>query len=905
MQTHRLDPSQTPMSAAVQWLLDRVEGGSLDLSDTLVVTPGSRAGRVLVTLLARACQERGVLLLPPQTVTAGGLAEALAPAERPAGDVHRTLAWRQVLSEAPPELLRQVLPESEDPAQWADEVASAADELARGGFRCGEVAEAGLPPLEPPERWRALGELQQRYEELLSGAGLIDPTMHAIDSADVGAALHAIVLIACTDLSNIARRLLSHARCDVHVLTALDAGLEADGVVDVAYWDSADIDVDPQRVFVTGGPAEQGALAVRAAVDLGTSAIGTADESIAGALRRAAHEHGVDVHIAWGTPVLASGPARLLGDIALLLREQSFSSMARVLRSPAVIAGLSSLHAEFAKLPRALDDYLSHAIPTRAFAPLPRGSDRATLPRRLVARSRRHVKRALEPLNVGAMPLREWAPRIEHALIALLEPAQDSLGGASLSALEAIGQQLRTLASLLASLDARPVPAHEAISLVLAQLARASATPEPAAEELDLLGWLELPLDPSPKLVVMGVHDSTLPAARPPGPLLTEGLRRALGLPGEGRALARDAASLTTLLASNREVRFVLGMSSAAGDPLLPSTLLLRGSGDGPARVLARVREAFETLPASDVPPRCSFRVGVMTPAPPLERMAVTSFKTYLESPYLFFLKHALKLREIEPRGIVPRLEANTFGTLLHEALRTFSADEAARDVTNEDTIRQLMHAALWDATERCAGKTQSAIMLAQIDAAERRLSSLAALEAQRRSEGWRTIAVEWKPDEPAALLDTGVGLTGSIDRIDWHEEDRTLALLDYKTSEDGRKPNSTHRRRDGSWTDLQLPLYELLAMPIASAQALERPPTLGYIALTRTNARLLDADWDEATRQGAVDCAVDVAHAVRRGIDAMRELGTPAYESALTRLAGVGLLLDSEHDMLRQGVAQ
>ena len=93
--------------------------------------------------------------------------------------------------------------------------------------------------------------------------------------------------------------------------------------------------------------------------------------------------------------------------------------------------------------------------------------------------------------------------------------------------------------------------------------------------------------------------------------------------------------------------------------------------------------------------------------------------------------------------------------------------------------------------------------------------------------------------------------------------------------------------------------------MPIASAKELEHPPTLGYIALTRTDARLLDADWDEAIRQSAVDCAVDVACTVRRGIDAMRELGTPAYESALTRLAGVGLLLDPEHDMLREGAAQ
>lgn len=904
MQTHRLDPSQIPIVAASAWLLDRSVDGALDLSRTLVATPGARAGRVLVTLLAQAGQERGVVVTPPQTVTAGRLAEALAPMGRPAGEVHRVLAWQRTLCEAPRELLAQVLPASgegsAEPEQWASELARAADELARGGFRCGDLVDAPLPPLEPPERWRALGGLQQRYESILREAGLVDAALHALDAPVVAADLERVVLLMCTDLTNSARSLLRRAPCPVHVLRVLEEGLHADGVVDEAYWRDADIDIDPETVFVTGGPGEQAMLAVRAAVDLGTSAMGTADERLAGAVRRGAEAHGLRVHVASGSPVLTSGPAGLLRDLTLLLRERSFAALARVLRNPVVVSGLRTQHPEFGKLPRGLDEYLEHAAPTRAFGALPEGHERAARARKLVLKARRHVLRAIRPLRGSPRSLRAWADGLREALVSLLEPAEEALGEPSMAALGAIAEQLRVLADLPAPLDTQDVPAHEAITVLLTQLANASIAPEPASEELDLLGWLELPLDPSPGMVILGMHDNVLPEPPAPSPLVPEGLRRALGLPGQDRTIARDAANLASLLFGARQVRFVLGTSNAAGDPLLPSTLLLRASGDGTTRVLSRGRDAFETPPATEPRPCCAFRVGVMAAAPTLDRMAVTSFRTYLESPYLFYLRHALKLREIEPAGPIPRLEASTFGTLIHEALREFASQEEHRDVVDENSIRQLMHACLWETAERIAGRSRSAIMMAQIDAAERRLASLAPLEAARRRAGWRTIATEWRPPDPTPLSDTGIVLTGSIDRIDWNEQDGTLALLDYKTSERARRPGSTHRRRDGSWIDLQLPLYEILARPIATEHGIEQPPSLGYIALTRTDAQHLDSGWSADDLESAVACAEGVAREVRRGLEAMRELGRPKHESALTRLAGLGLLLDPEHDLLR-----
>lgn len=905
MQAHRLDASKTPMAAAVDWFVARAGDGELDLSKVLVATPGARAGRVLSTLLAQACQDRGLVLTPPDLVTAGRLAEALAPAARPAGDVHRLLAWAQVLRSAAEERIAPVLPESAEPEAWALEISRSLEELARGGLRCRDVARGELPPLEDPQRWHALAALQGEYEALLGRAGLVDPSLNAIDAGpDVAAGLREIVLLACMDLSPLVRRMLRNAPCPVYALLMLEEGLDDDGVVLEDFWRNADIDVEPGDVFVTEGAEAQGSLAVRAAVDLETSAIGTADESLAGAVRRAADGHGLSVHVAWGPSASATGPARLLADLALLLRERSFIALARVLTNPIVVSTLAREEHRFDQLPRAIDDYAGAALPTKAFAKLPEGTPRVERPRRIVMHAQARLKKKLGPLRGEPRLLREWAHALGHVLTDLLGPSQDLLGPASLEAVAAIGEQVRGLASLPEALDADVVSAHEAISLVLGQLDQRGAPVEPGGEDLDLLGWLELPLDPSPAMVVMGMHHSTLPAATTPGPLVTEGLRRALGLPGEDRTLARDAANMAALVGGIRRVRFVLGSVDANGEPLLPSTLLLRGRGDGPARVLERVRSRFETPPAREAPPACDYRVGVMRDAEPITSMAVTSFRTFLESPYQFYLRYVLGLREVESMPTISRLEANTFGTLLHEALARFGGDVASREIEDEGEIRRLMHAALWESAELLAGRRPSAITLAQIDAAEHRLAAFARVEAARRREGWRTLEVEWSPEMRPPLGDTGICLSGTIDRIDFHAETGSLALFDYKTSNEARPPATVHRGRDGAWRDLQLPLYEILARPIALEHGIEQLPSFGYVSLGGSDARVLEAVWDEADLADAHACAINVATRVRSGIEAMADLGTPRYGGPHARLAGLGMLLDPEHLSGRAGVA-
>jgi ATP-dependent helicase/nuclease subunit B len=87
---------------------------------------------------------------------------------------------------------------------------------------------------------------------------------------------------------------------------------------------------------------------------------------------------------------------------------------------------------------------------------------------------------------------------------------------------------------------------------------------------------------------------------------------------------------------------------------------------------------------------------------------------------------------------------------------------------------------------------------------------------------------------------------------------------LDYKTGDAPRKPEATHREKDGNWTDLQLPLYRHLVRAIG----VDGPISLGYIVLPKDakQAGLLEAKWSDADLEEADEVAADVIRTVRAG---------------------------------------
>ncbi len=98
--------------------------------------------------------------------------------------------------------------------------------------------------------------------------------------------------------------------------------------------------------------------------------------------------------------------------------------------------------------------------------------------------------------------------------------------------------------------------------------------PPPAlAEAVEVLGWLELPLDDAAGLIVTGLNEGFVPSVGSADLFLPDRLRKALGLMDNDRRYARDNYALN-LLAASRRLWLIAGRRGMDREPLVPSRLL-------------------------------------------------------------------------------------------------------------------------------------------------------------------------------------------------------------------------------------------------------------------------------------------------------------------------------------------
>jgi ATP-dependent helicase/nuclease subunit B len=351
---------------------------------------------------------------------------------------------------------------------------------------------------------------------------------------------------------------------------------------------------------------------------------------------------------------------------------------------------------------------------------------------------------------------------------------------------------------------------------------------------------------------------------------------------------ARDAYLLQALAACRVQggrLDLLLGKTSAAGDPLRPSRLLLRcADADLPRRIaflFSPVESGRATPPWHRAwqlhPP--SFvettegrpRVAIPT------RVAVTALREWLDCPFRFYLGRVLGMAAVDPGKT--ELDEQDFGTLCHAALEAMGRESALRDCTDAEVLGSFLEAALAAAAAKRFGPNLTLPLVVQLESARQRLFRAAAEQAQTRAEGWVIERVEWK-----FVLDVaGLAVSGKIDRIDRHERTRAIRVLDYKTSDQPAQPREAHLRaarreetapefarwagegREQVWCDLQLPIY-------LRALAVEFPGEIlgGYFNLPKAATETGIAPWDgyaPELAESAWNCAAGVAAAIRAGV--------------------------------------
>jgi hypothetical protein len=411
----------------------------------------------------------------------------------------------------------------------------------------------------------------------------------------------------------------------------------------------------------------------------------------------------------------------------------------------------------------------------------------------------------------------------------------------------------------------------DAIDLLLGDVAGEALAVESDAEAVEMVGWLELPLDDAPRVVVAGLDESSASAAFTGG-LLAPPLRRSLGLQDAETFNARDLYYLELLMAS-REATFITGRRGTQGEPLSPRRILLAGA----TRELVETVRTFwgdnaQSGDDADDPSAMSGEsaFGPILPAPDAPtpaRLPATAFRDYLACPYRFYLRHVLELRQV--RDLPRELPPGDFGRLLHDVLGRFARSAAASSDDGEAIARTLIELLEEESMARSGAMPRVAVRL-QLEQLRRRLRSFAVWQAAQAREGW-SIDPELVEVRMEATLDVDGSpfvVVGRVDRVDRHASGG-VRLLDYKSAEQSATPEQTHRaggRKERRWVDLQLPLYELMLRQRAGAVVVGGAIELGFVNLGhRLSADPLAlAEWSAADLDDARSTARDVVRAIR-----------------------------------------
>ena len=921
--------------AAAHLIEHYASGAVADLRGATLVLPGGRARRRMVELLLSEAERRGLTLVPPTSTTVGGLPDLLhAPPEPVADDATSRRAWSLALRGVDRSLLQQVFPRLPSPGQLADWdeiarlLAGLHESLSGEGHRFRDVARicnSGMLFDDGP-RWDLLALVQDRYLRILAEVGRVDRYAARMGALASGVAPFRkdLWLVSVADLPAVTRRLIEASGANVHALihAPVDLGGSAGhgplfdpppfdelGLPSVEYWQAARVPVPDDGVLrVVESPADQAdavldfleGLHGRYAAEDVVAAVDP-ESDVVPFLEQRLEARDIPPRYAAGTRLARTAPVRLLEAVADYVDDRGFLALAALLRHPDAGPLIAASHA-VPDMPSRLqaiesaDRFFNDHLPHRLQGHLPRGERQAA---RFPL-----VVRALEregPLGGldGRRRLSEWMPIVRDLLLtAYGERDFDRSRAADRHLLDVLGR-IRTAAVSLATLPARLDEAcsgSAAIRTLLLELRDEALPPDPQRGAVELLDWLEVPLDDAPVLVLTGFNEGLLPKSVTGHAFLPDALRTRLGLVDNRGRMARDAYRLTTVLHSKKSVCLIAGRRTSQGDPLRPSRLMFRVADD---EVAARVLAFFKNEGVSPVPPSLS-ALGLepgaksefmVPPEPVLElsleevptKFAVTWFKSILADPYRFVLERVHGLdsvddgaRELDPLG---------FGTLVHEVLQRFGTmaleSPPALDPADAGAVRAALLGILETVVSERFGSAALPAVALQVGQLEARLAAFAEQQAAWSARGWRIVAIERKPEGEGVPFEVDgepVWLRGQIDRIDFNPETGEWAVLDYKTSNTAETPEKAHQKGKGDqsrWVDLQLPLYRWLLKGIVDAEG--RPVVdeaavregrvrLGYVVLpkdTRDTGFHL-AEWTATDLAEAEQVARDAVATVR-----------------------------------------
>ena len=888
------------------------DGDAWDLSKLLIVLPTARAARRLAALLVERAETLGCTFVRPKIITVGELPQRLFKPELPiATEIEQTLAWSQALAETPDDELAALLsslPPREPLMPWielASTIRTLHEDLAAGELDFADVEREVSGDAER-KRWQLLSALREKYFRRIKAASRLDPYFARSDALERKRCHYKdhLVLIGTSDLSRSVTSLLravvesnriSKKASTPSSVTALVAADETDrdhfdsfGSIIASQWLRRELPLRDEHLVAADDVADQASKAAKfvdqAAAKYKRSEItvGVTHESLVGPLEFELRTYGIASHRELGWTIAQTPVGRLLELLGEHLSRGTWRSLAALVRHADVYEfiernfgnDLLDQDATNGKWLLALDNLIANHYPMKCDTELSR---QATKEHYAAAAIRDLVQHSLRALRGPARLLSDWAGKVAMWLTAIyadVEKTQpDDAMSRSVQAISSAISFLQTIQKLDPTLDVK-VSASSAIEMLVSRLGELRVSSPPKADEATIAGWLDLMLDDAPAIVITSLNHPFVPEAITADPFLPGSLRTRLQMSDNDRRLARDIHALEVILSCRQEIKLIVGTRSLDGSPTPPSRLLAAAAPLDAARRLVMLLErqkdaAIETRGANSE--WRGHQRKSMLPIPklpgdkPILTMSVTAFKDYLDCPYRFYLRHALRLRPLDDSS--GELQANQFGDLIHNTLQWFGESEL-KDSTSQSEIEDALLSTLDKYTDDFFGNSPNAAVRLQFELARRRLSCVAVAQSERRRAGWRIHKVEapFGEEKLAGVMVDGelMPIRGRIDRIDKHDDNR-YAIIDYKTH--GHHPRKKHLHYEDEkihWTDLQLPLYQLLIPFVIEEPVKVESVSLSYfnIGENQSQTQINDADF---TAQEFASALEKIEECVRR----------------------------------------
>ncbi|MEM8678328.1 MAG: PD-(D/E)XK nuclease family protein, partial [Planctomycetota bacterium] len=786
---------------------------TLDLSETVVVVPGARAGRQFRNRLLLGSESLDKGLLPPRIVTTSHLPELLYEPRRPfASRWIQQLAWTTALARVGPTIRRRIAPRLTAESQqgsgslsedWLDVgrmLWRQYRELTAEGLSFADVVEQveSLEGFRETQRWTALAAVQNEYLQALDSEEIWDKQtarLVAIRHEECRFDGH-LVLLGAVDLSRTMKEMLSQVAASVTALIfappTWESRFDLFGCVDVNAWEAAEVPIPASSWQVAYGPQEQAQQIVDVIREFDGEyaphevVVGCADAKLVPFVQRSLSEQEVGSRWSAGEPIEQTGPAKLVSALAELLNGERFASFAAWLRHPDVLRWLAAQRIfPLAAVDKYYNDYLP-ATWSEDF----RGKADSMAESTFTA-----CHGLLAGLRGPDQPIAKWMPIIREVLHTIYRqqsvPLDRESSRVRLDACQGIDEAIGSMSALPARLSF-DVSASLALQLVGAAMAGERVGVPQTEDGIELLGWLELPLDAAPALIVTGFNEGLVPQSVTSDLFLPDRLRQHLEIHDNRQRYARDAYTLSVLLASRRSLHLISCQHDVHGDPLLPSRLLFCCDEQHRAARMLQFSEATTSVIEPNAPDPAISPL-ITTPLPdeevPLpDSINVTDFKRYLRCPYQYYLERVLRLDRIDDQA--QELVAHRFGTLIHTALERFGRS-AAKDLGASHEIYRAVEQELRGAAQAFFGFEPLPVVGVQVEQAMSRLKAFARQQALLRADGWEIVHVEEEGMDAMVEVEWMVDdhpftIRGKIDRIDRHAESGAVRIIDYKTGAKG-----------------------------------------------------------------------------------------------------------------------